>query len=351
MNRLLSIPVLSIMGVGMALAGPVAINLSTAGNNGASVLNKNLAGNGYLPCNSGTAGGGLTCTTSNAVTTTPYPSGTPTSFSSVLFNSAQVPFDIANGTANSGTGTGNTNNIWAPGNSAGDQSKSINVGTFTTDGSGNQTSANASGLFGVDQIWTMINDIYAAPTPGTAGITLTLNGYDSTGLNAITETINLFAGADYRSIGNSNLPQDLTSCDVANIGSATLGTNCTGHTSSTAAASGTDTTIVTSNKTGVSVTVYNSVYVTGDTLTSSLSGANQDKYWLDVQDINLGTAFVNGWLNDVVITSHDGSTGIAEKAIVSALTVDAVPEPGSILLMVAGLGSLAFFQVKRRKRV
>jgi hypothetical protein len=345
MKRIFFVPVLSILAAAGAFAGPVAINLATAGNGGASILNKNLAGNGYIPCILGTNINGAVCTTSNTSTVAP-PSGLPTSFSNVLFNSAQVPFDIASGGANAGSGVGNTNNIWAPGNAAGDQVKTIDVGNYTTNISGTQTSVNASGLFGVDQIWTMLNDVYA--TPGTQGITLTLNGYDATGTNAISETVNLFNGVDYRSIGSTNVPQDHTACDVANIGVGTLGTNCTGHTSSTAQASGTDSTIVTSNFSGVNVKVYNSVFETGDTLTPT------DTYWLDVQDINLGSAFTNGWLNKITVTSHDGTGGVSEKAILSAITVDtltsAVPEPGTILLTLAGLGGLAFFQIKRTRK-
>lgn len=349
MKRFILVTVFSTLAVGVALAGPVAINLATAGNNGGTDLNKNLA-TGYIPCTVGTAGGGLTCTTSNSVLN-PYPSGIPTSFANVLFNGTQVPFDIASGGADSGSGVGNTPNIWAPGNSAGDQSKLIDVGTYTTNASGQQTSSNTSGLFGVDEIWTMLNDVYASV--GTQGITLTLNGYDATGTTAITETINLLAGADYRSIGNSNTPQDITVCDVANIGIATLGSSCNGHSSSTAQTSGTDTTKVTSNYSGVAVTVYNNLYTTGDTLTQNNPTTAQDIYWLDAQAITLGNAFTNGWLNSITITSHDGSTGMAEKSILSALTVDQItptPEPTTVGLMLFGLGGFGFSYWKRSKK-
>lgn len=340
MKRLFLISALSVIAVAGANAGPIAINLATAGNAGASVLNKNLAGNGYIPCTVSP------CTTSNTTLAAP-PSGLPTSFSSVLFNSVQVPFDIASGGANSGTGVGDTKNIWAPGNAAGDQSKTIDLGTYTTDVSGHSTSGNASGLFGVDQIWTMLNDIYA--TVGYQGITLTLSGYDAGGINPITENIYLTNGVDYRSIGSTSVAQDHTACDVANQGVVgTLGVNCNGHTSSTAQTVGIDSGYNAANVTaGVNITVYNSVFTTVDTITPTAN-----KYWLDVQNINLGSAFLNGWLNTVTITSKDGVTGTSDKAIFSALTVDTIttPEPGTVILLLTGLAGCFLFQMRRANR-
>jgi len=255
-----------------------------------------------------------------------------------------VPFDIASGgtnTSGAAVGTsGNLANIWAPGNSSGNQSKTLDVGNYTG-------ASDTSGVFGVDQIWTMLNDIDGSI--GYQGITLTLAGYQANGTTPITETIDLTAGVDYRSVGQTSVPNNNIACDVANAGAlTTVGTNCTGHTSSTAKTSGTDSTYNSTNVSeGVSITVYNNAYTTQDTLTPG-----PDNYWLDVQDIVLGSSFLNGWLNTVTVTSNDG-TGTQEKAILSALTVDqdsaATPEPGTVVLLTAaGLGGLVLF---RRKRI
>jgi len=342
MNRLFFVLALSITAAGGVYAGPVTVDLTTAGNAGASILNRNMAANGFMPCTAGTTTTSEICTTGNSTVAAP-PSGAPASFAPVLFGAAQVPFDIASGGANSGTGAGDTNNVWSPNNSAGSPSKTVDVGTYTTDAGGVTTSGNTTGVYGADQIWTMLNDVYA--TAGTQGITLTLNGFQADGVTAITESIFLTAGVDYRSIAGATIPGNPTACDIANIGTATLGTTCAGHTSTTAQSVGTDSSYNATNvSNGVSIKVYNSVFTTVDTLAPVTNN-----YWLDVQDINLGGAFAKGWLNKITVTSNDG-TGMQEKAILSAVTVDSTPEPGTVVLFTTGLAGLALFQRKRMKK-
>lgn len=345
MNRFCVISALSLLGAVGGYAGTlIPIDLTTGAN--AGVLTKNLLGSGYIPCMSGT------CNPSNTVAANP-PSGTSTSFSSVVYNGTQVPFDIASGGGTpGGTNADNTsNNIWAPTNASGTQSVVVDVGGYTG------SDAATTGIQDVDEIFTMLNDWYA--TAGTQGISLLLTGVASNGTTAITESVNLVAGVDYRSIGSgANLNHDPTPCDIANIGTATLGSNCTGDSSPTAQSSATDSTFATFSSTGPtselggSVTVYNSVYTSKDAMSSP------DNYWLDAQAINLGGAFATGYLDSITIESKDG-TGISEKAILSAVSVDSTlgssttlvsptPEPGTVVLLVTGLAGIGFLRILRR---
>jgi hypothetical protein len=309
MNRVGLIWVLALAGVGGLQAGsftpgvPNVVDLTTAAPGGGSVLNKNITESGYMPSGA------------------PMPSGTPTSFAAVLFSGAQVPFDIASGGANTNVipFTGDTNNVWAPGNAAGTQSTTIDVGNFTG-------ASDQSGVNDVDQIWTMLNDWDGTGVAGT-GISLVLSGFsDGPTPTAISETINLFVGADYRAIGNA-VPQDKTTTDVAGGGSVpSVGTDCS---------------VVTATVSGVCVTVYNNVFTTT---------AASNSYWLDVQSIGLGalSPFQNGWLNTITVQSKDG-TGTQDKAILSAVTVDSTPEPGTVVLFATGLAGIVLVQLRRRK--
>jgi hypothetical protein len=339
MNRLISVSALFIVATAGAYAGsvtlsPVTVNLGTQKSQagGGSILNSNLATN-ILPCMTN-------CTASapsNTVSQTP--SSGAVGFTSVLFSGTQVPFNIG---GSYGGGNASGADVFSPGSITSVVTRTVDVGNYT----GSGAPSNTSGALDPDQIWTMINDLYGAA--GYQGVTLVLSGESLSG-TAITETINLEDGIDYRSIGYNGGGADLSSsiqyavpCDIANIGSATLGTNCSGATSPTTAGSATDSRSGLSATAGVSVTVYNDVFQTSDTF-----GNN---YWLDVQDINLGGAFNNAFLNTIEIESN-GSSSKSEQVVLSAITVDsAAPEPGTIVLFGTGLAGLVVLQRRRSKK-
>jgi hypothetical protein len=325
MNRLvLASAALMVASAGVQ-AGPVTIALTG--------LNNNLA-TGYLPCVF--AGCTPNIGGTNTVAKNP-PSGASVGFSTVLFNGVEVPFNIAPGGADSTSGVGNQNNIWSP--------NTINVTKQVVEDVGNYTGStpDATGLYNVDQIFAMINDMVSSV--GYQGITLVLSGYNPTTAGTITETINLEAGVDYRSTGAG---PDLSGtwfpipCDVANNHTATLGSSCVGDTSPTSPSSGTDSRSSLSTTPGVSVKVYNDVFQTNDPL--------GDNYFLDAQDIVLGNAFQGNWLNTITVQSK-GTSGTNEQAVLSAITANvATPEPSTILLFGTGIAGLMLFQRQRSKK-
>jgi hypothetical protein len=322
MNRLALASAVLMVGAAGAYAGPVTVALTG--------LNNNLA-TGYMPCLMGCS----PSDSSNTVVTKP-PSGSSVGFSTVLFNSAEVPFNIASGGADNPSGSGDSNNIWSP--------DTVNATKTLTEDVGNYTGStpDAAGLFNVDQIWTLINDQMGAF--GYQGITIILTGFNPNTDATITETINLEDGIDYRSIGTgSQLSSTVypVACDVANQSGSNLGVSCAGDTSATTASSGTDSRSGLSTTPGVSVTVYNDVFQTSD--------PQGDSYGLDVQNINLGSAFLGNYLNTVEFVNKGTGTQ-SEDIILSGLTVDAVPEPGTVFLFGAGIAGLLVFQLRRSKK-
>jgi hypothetical protein len=171
---------------------------------------------------------------------------------------------------------------------------------------------------------------------GFQGITVTLNGV-TPGDVAVTDTINLTAGVDYRGTNSSTA---LPSCTDANSNNPTksVGTACTAQSSDAAQVSGTDSSPGGSG--GNTVVTYNNVFGT-----ETKSGTN---YYLDVQELALGTHFAGDYLNSITITS-DSPSGGKERMLFSGLTVDEAPEPGTSALLGIGLGLAAFWKIRGRR--
>jgi hypothetical protein len=209
-----------------------------------------------------------------------------------------------------------------------DTSILIDLGTCT-----GTAPASACGIYNVDDLYTMIQGSGAF---GYQGVTITLNGVASDGTTPITDVIGLTSGVDYRST-NSSIASTCTDANSNNpTNSAT--TACTGQISDTASVFDTD-----SNPGG---TGGNTVLTYNNVLGSETSGSRN--FYLDVQELELGTNFLGAYLDSVTITNDDPNGG-KSQIVFSGLTADvATPEPGTVALLGIGLGLIGFWGIRSR---
>lgn len=212
-----------------------------------------------------------------------------------------------------------------------DTSIMVDLGTCT-----GAAPSSACGLQNVDDLYTMIQ---ASGAFGFQGVTITLNGVASDGTTPITDTIGLTSGIDYRTTNNANVAN--VTCTDAN--SVSPFTSCAGANSDTASTSGTDSSVGGGN----TVVTYNNGF---GPLT------NTHDYYLDVQELELGTNFLGGAYLDSVTITNDSPSGGKTQIVFSGLTADqftgdaptSAPEPDAVVLFSVGFGLIAFWKIRSR---
>lgn len=262
--------------------------------------------------------------TYNSVSGLPSPSSMATNTS----NPASTPFILDEQSASpnydeyESTNTADTNSVTAI---------SIDLGTC----SGRQMTSSC-GVSNVDDIYTMLQGI--GDTFGNQGIMVYVTGETSNG-TAVKDTIDLTAGIDYRDTSSNGT----VTCDEANAGTATLGTNCTGQASDTGQTSGVDSSPG-GNLPGATVTVFNNAF---GTLSQTVTNVDPNYYW-DVQEISLGGVFVNGYLDSITIEGVTSST-TANELVLNGLSLDQTPEPGTFVMFGIGLVLAGAWRVRANR--
>ena len=247
----------------------------------------------------------------NSLFSTTVPVGTPTTSNSpqnVTTGATTTPFILAQQTSPS------ANQYLGPNTVSGDTTIVIDLGSYNST-AGNTAINNQSGIFGVDQVSTMIQaNLEGSPWQG---VTITLAGVATDGTTAISDVIQLTSGTDYRSTSSS--------------GSVATTDNGVAHAGGTNA---------------------NDSVATYATQFGGLSGGVTT--FFDVQEIDLAALggtnpFLNGYLDSISIASA-AQNGGKERIVFSGVTVETpTPEPATLALFGLGLALVAFWKIRSAK--
>jgi hypothetical protein len=198
-----------------------------------------------------------------------------------------------------------------------------------------------AGVFGVQTVWTMLNNAYGPNTANDTDVTFTFdnaaNGSNAASLNTVT--VDLVNGTEIRDA------VDCTSGDV-----------CTSLNFATSLASGAtsvSTTVTGSGPASINVVsrnVYSSIYNGGS---SSPYGGTSGNLVLDDVGFAFGNAFANQYLVSVLVSDNSGVAGTSTTGV-SAVTLvttglTPAPEPSSVVLFIAGSGLIGLVRLQRKR--
>lgn len=262
----------------------------------------------------------------NAAFSTYIKTGAPTASSTnqpVTTGATTVPFLLANQSSPA-------DNMYVGGGAQTDTQIVVDLGGY------NPVTNATAGVFNVDAVYTMIQGDLV--TAGDQGLTVTLNGLTS-GDVSTSYTFTLTAGTDYRGYAST---QTVTSTGAAGGGNNqnSLSSQQTTYTDSNPGG-GTGC----NGGTGCQIVVSDSAF--GGPI-------NSKDYYLDVQELELptvGNPFANGGLLQSIVISDDafgaGNTSTSAAILLSGISLDQTPEPGTIVLL--GIGIFGIWKVRRSK--
>jgi len=321
-------------------AGPIQLQVGT-GTNGANGLTASTVTQVVTGGATGSLGekayignlppGGTALTYVSGVPVGSYPNG-ETSGQALTVNDGgtNVTFAMIDDSAKP------TSNFWASSNTTTGTNATPIVTTDTI-------AMGGLGVFGVSNVWTMLNDQYGSLSYNSGQTTqVTFNFTTLTGGSVAPLTFTLTNGVEIRDAVDCTGGTGLSACQAFGYQNTLDTTNDYSTTGALNPSSGPNVS---------AFNVWTGSYTTG-------AGGNyantNGSVFLDAQNFNLGSAYANDYLTSVQVIDYDGGSRQSIDML-SAITVEGatlppsgVPEPSTWFLSAIGLGALGFTRLRRK---
>lgn len=204
------------------------------------------------------------------------------------------------------------------------------------------------GVYGVTDVWTLLNDVYGSPNAYNTTITFDF-GNSAGATNGTSLVLQLQnSSSNLSSTGSGQIGTDVdcsvagsTSCNGYSVGPVAHASSLSPYTGTTANATSDLSAAGMSSVNVYSNVIYTSQYTAATS--SAFAGSTGTVNMYD-QDFSLGAAFQGLYLVDIKVTEAAGST---DDLSLSAITVQ-TPEPAAFGLLFVGLIGTGFAVGRRR---
>lgn len=330
MQKFIEIGLLALIGTGIAAAGQIQLGGGANGVNGLTSAYVGAGAGSWVEQNyeirlfQGATANSLPVTPQ--YTTGTYVENTSPAAATITDSSAGVTFNmITDGTY--GATTQYSKNFW----------EATNTSTLTI----------PVGVFDVTDVWTLMNNMWG--TPNANNTTVTFNFGNSP--TAATESLVVALTNSGTATGGSATPSGQVAssaqctttvggspaaCNTFDIGPTAASTSIT--TSGTAAGSLS------------AITVLTDTLLEGSYTAAAGNFANSaGQVVMTDQGFQFGPAFNGLYLVSIQVADSSGAGHVSETAL-SAITVDATPEPATVWMFITGLGAVGLARFRSKKK-